>query len=84
MARETEVQPWEIAPGTRCVNCTTRAATNRFAEVLSGMDMVHGNYGQPWCEVCIARRRLEYAQECAAEIPAREAALARALEGETR
>ncbi|HXJ92646.1 MAG TPA: hypothetical protein VMT20_07160 [Terriglobia bacterium] len=72
----SDERPWEIATGTLCENCRVREATNRFGEDLSAIDWVHGNYGSPWCEVCILERQLEYARERAAEVPGLEAKLA--------
>lgn len=71
---------WPIPVGAKCSRCGSRVASVRFAEDLSGMDMVHGVYGDPWCSVCVAARQLEFARERAAEIPELEAALRRVLE----
>lgn len=72
----------EIPEGTRCAACQSRTATDRYMDHPSHIGMVHGDWGEPWCKICIVKRQLGYARAQADRVSGLEDQLAKLVSAE--
>jgi len=63
-----------------CANCHERPATTRWVGEGGSLALSHGFYSG-WCNLCVAKKQLEHAEQRAALIPELKAEIAR-LEAE--
>lgn len=52
----------------RCVKCLTRPSTGTWVGDGGVLAYTHG-FGESWCDLCMAREQLAYAEKLAAQIP---------------
>jgi len=52
----------------KCENCHKREATTKWLGNGSALDLVHGAYWM-WCEICVVKEQIKYAEESAARLP---------------
>ena len=59
---------FDVPEGAVCANCKVHAATGVWIGEEGGLAWVHGA-GVPWCECCMLKYQVDYAEKRAADLP---------------